>query len=689
MSTPKKQATTTSSSSSKVHVVNFSSYTAPEIREVQGKEWVEYGDDNNYFQYLIDRYNGSPTNNALINGIVDFIYGNGLDATDSAAKPAEYAAMRGLLNKDCLRKIVADYKMMGQCAVQVVYSRDHNTIAEVAHIPTETLRAEKCNDEGEVEAYYYAKDWSEVANRRETPTRIPAFGTSQEAIEILYIKPYRAGFYYYSPVDYQGGLPYAELEEEVANYHINNIQNSLSPSLLINFNNGVPSEEERRQIEMQIAQKYSGSSNSGKFILAFNDNKELAATVDTIQLSDAASQYQFLSDEATQKLMVAHRITSPMLLGIKDNSGLGNNADELKTASILFDNIVIRPMQEVILEGLNKILSYNDLRLNIYFKTLQPLEFTEPSVQSAAVIEENTGVKADIIAAPAGVPDAEAQEDLIQKEASYNGAQIASSLQIMQSVKDGILTVDQAITFLVQMLQFDPQVAKALFAGNSANVITQMKSHKFKQEVPEFTHEEEHKWIEALRGKGEVVDLDEWELVSDEVVNDPDNEDAHLAKQYNFAVEDFSNADDRSTFDSGLYKIRYAYTRNISANSREFCREMVGAANGGVVFRKEDIDMMSFSGVNGQFAPEGQSVYSIWKWKGGAFCHHAWRRLVYFRKRSGGKFLPNEGLDNDKLVSTEQAIKDGVPTGKLVPNAWDEAQKRPIDTPSRGSLKYG
>jgi hypothetical protein len=655
---------------------------------VQGKDWVQYGDDNDYFQYLIDRYNGSPTNNALINGVVDFIYGEGLDATDSAKKPAEYAAMKGLLNKDTIRKAVADYKMMGQCALQVIYSRDHNTIVEVEHIPIESLRAEKCNDDGEIEAYYYAKDWSDVAQRRETPQRIPAFGFSQDAMEILYIKPYRAGFYYYSPVDYQGGLPYAELEEEVANFHINNIQNGLAPSMLINFNNGVPSEEERRQIEMQIAQKFSGSSNAGKFILAFNDNKELAATIDPVMLSDAHNQYQFLSSESMQKLMVAHRITSPMLMGIKDNTGLGNNAEELKTASILFENIVIKPMQETILDGLNKILSYNDLRLNIYFKTLQPLEFSNLVLEDSEVIEEETGIKVTEATPVGGVP-ADAQEELIQKEASYNGAQIASSLQIMESVKNGILTTDQAITFLVQMLQFDPQVAKALFAGNSANVITQMKSHKFKQEVPEFTHEEEHKWIEALRGKGEVVDLNEWELVSDEVVSDSDNEDAHLAKQYNFAVEDFSNADDRSNFDSGLYKIRYAYTRNLSANSRDFCREMVGAANGGVVFRKEDIDMMSFSGVNGQFAPEGQSVYSIWKWKGGAFCHHAWRRLVYFRKREGGKFLPNEGLDNDKLVSTESAIKAGVPTSKLTPNAWDEAQTRPIDTPSRGSLKYG
>jgi hypothetical protein len=313
------------------------------------------------------------------------------------------------------------------------------------------------------------------------------------------------------------------------------------------------------------------------------------------------------------------------------------------------------------------------------------LEFTETEIQDAEVIEESTGVKTDGLAP---IEVSEANEELIQKEASYNGAQIASSLQIMQSVKDGVLTVDQAITFLVQMLQFDPQVANALFKGNSSAIISQMKSHKFKSEVPEFSKDDEHKWIDALRGKGEVVDLEEWELISDEVVNDPDNEDTHLATQYNFAVEDFSNAEEKSNSDSGLYKIRYAYTRNISSNSREFCREMVGAANGGTVFRKEDIDMMSFSGVNGQFAPEGQSVYSIWKWKGGAFCHHAWRRMVYFRKKQGGKFLPNEGLDNDKLVSTEAAIKEGVPTSKLVPNGWDAAQTRPIDTSSRGSLKY-
>ena len=382
-------------SSSKVHVVNLSSYTTPNITEVQGKDWVSYGDDNNYFQYLIDRYNGSPTNNALINGVVDFIYGKGLDATDSARKPSEYAAMRGLFSKDCVKQLVADYKMMGQCAIQVIYSQDHNMIVEIAHIPIETLRAEKCDEDGEIKGYYYAKSWSDVASRKEAPVRIPAFGTSKEGLEVLYIKPYRAGFYYYSPVDYQGGLPYADLEEEIANFHINNIQNGLNPSMLINFNNGVPSEEERRAIEMQIANKFSGTSNAGKFILAFNDNAESKATLETVQLSDAHNQYQFLSNEAMQKLMVAHRITSPMLMGIKDSSGLGNNAEELKTASILFENIVIKPMQETLLDGFEKILIYNDINLNLYFKTLQPLEFSNDieTPMDAETREEETGVK--------------------------------------------------------------------------------------------------------------------------------------------------------------------------------------------------------------------------------------------------------------------------------------------------------
>ena len=374
--------------------VNLSTYTSPEIKEVNGKDWIEYGADNNYFQFLIDRYNGSPTNNAAINGISQAIYGKGLNATNSSSKPNEYAQMVSLFKKDVVRKLAYDLKLMGQCAMQIIYSKDRKTIAQIEHIPIETLRAEKCDEDGEIPAYYYYKDWANI-KRTDNPLRIPAYGMSKENIEIFYIKPYKSGFYYYSPVDYQGGLQYAELEEEVSNYHLNNIMNGLSPSMLINFNNGTPNQQERQLIETKIAQKFSGTSNAGKFILAFNDNKESQAEITPVQLSDAHNQYQFLSEESTSKIMVAHRIVSPMLLGIKDGSGLGNNAEEIKTASLLMDNTVIRPFQELLIDSFDKLLAHNDISLNLYFTTLQPLEFTEvdDSIQDKETIEEETGVE--------------------------------------------------------------------------------------------------------------------------------------------------------------------------------------------------------------------------------------------------------------------------------------------------------
>lgn len=383
----------------KINVPTFlqlKSYSKPEIKEYYNDDFVAYGDDNDYFTYLIDRYNGSPTNNAAINGISEMIYGRGLDATDSREKEAEYLQMKELLKKNVIKRICHDFKMMGQAALQIIYSKDRKKIAQVEHIPVETLRAEKCNSKGEIEGYYYHSDWAS-ARTGDKLTRIPAFGFSNQPIEILYIKPYRAGYKYYSPVDYQGGLQYAELEEEIANYHINNIQNGLSPSMLINFNNGTPDAEQRDEIERSIMNKFSGSSNAGRFILAFNDSKELSATIEPVQLSDAHQQYQFLSDESMRKVMVSHRIVSPMLVGIKDTSGLGNNAEELQTASVLMDNTVIRPMQVTILDELEKILEFNGIQLDIYFKTLQPLEFTDlTNAISEAEIEKETGIKKDI-----------------------------------------------------------------------------------------------------------------------------------------------------------------------------------------------------------------------------------------------------------------------------------------------------
>ena len=452
-------------------IVNLSTYTSPQVKEKAGTDWVEFGSDNNYFQYLIDRYNGSPTNMAIINGISEMIYGKGLDATDSHRRPEQYAMMISLFKDQVVRRLCSDLKLMGQCAIQVIYSKDRSKIVKIEHIPVETLRAEKCNDKGEVPAYFYFNDWSKY-KRNSKLTRIPAFGMSNEGLEILYVKPYRSGYKYYSPPDYEGGTQYAELEQEISNYHLNNILNGLAPSMLINMNNGTPSPAEREMIEQRIYQKFSGTSNAGKFILSFNDDPSTAATIEPIQLSDAHNQYQFLSDESSKKIMVAHRVVSPMLLGVKDNTGFGSNADELKTASILMDNMVIRPFQTLLINAFDQILAYNDISLHLYFKTLQPLEFTDLSnVTDAETREEETGVKLS--------------ED--KKAHKFIDTEVADALIELGETEEELLKEFDVVDEREVNYDFDDELDEVIDLGNKTELVSTGRANKTKKSEQDGT----------------------------------------------------------------------------------------------------------------------------------------------------------------------------------------------------------
>jgi hypothetical protein len=383
--------------SDNVRIVNLSTYTSPVITEQKNKEWVEYGHDNNYYQYLIDLFYGSPTNNAAIKGIANLIYGKGLEVVKGDRNLTGYLnLMQVFADPNVLRNCALDLKAMGECAIQLVKSKDKTQYIKANHWAIQTLRPEKCNENGEIEGYYFCSNWAEL-KRGQKPKRFSAFGFDEADTECIFvIKPYAIGSYYFSPPDYQGGSQWAEIECEIGNYHLNNIKNGMAPSMLINFNNGQPSDEIKNLIEAQIKAKFGGSSNAGKVIIAFNDNAESKADITPVQLSDAHNQYTFLSNESMQKIMLAHRITSPMLLGIKDNSGLGNNADEIKNASILFDNTVIRPFQELLLDAVKQIMYKNGYTLDVYFKTLQPLEFTDLSGKNLdeATTEKEIGLSA-------------------------------------------------------------------------------------------------------------------------------------------------------------------------------------------------------------------------------------------------------------------------------------------------------
>jgi len=375
-----------------VHVITLSSYNKPEITEDKRKDWVNYGSDNDYYSYLIRLFTDSTTNNAIIGGVSSMIFGKGLDALDSSTKTEEYAAMRSIFSNDCLRKVSLDLKLLGEASFQVTYK--DKKVYKAEHFPRQTLRAEKCNEEGEIEAYYYHPDWVNI-KPSDKPKRIKAFGFGNGTEpEIKIAKRYVSGMDYYCPPDYIGGLAYAELESEVSDYLINDVTNGFSGTKVVNFNNGVPDQDQQLSIKNDVMRKLTGSRGE-KVIIAFNNNAESKTTIDYVPLNDAPAHYEYLSTECSNKLMVAHRITSPLLLGIRTgNNGLGNNADEIKTASLLFNNVTIRPYQDLLIDCIDDILAFNGISLKLYFKTLQPLEFidTDNAITDEAR-EEETGVK--------------------------------------------------------------------------------------------------------------------------------------------------------------------------------------------------------------------------------------------------------------------------------------------------------
>ena len=376
-----------------LHVLNLSAYTSPVVSETNRENWVDFltEDGAQYFQFLIERYSNSTTNNAIINNVARLIYGKGLSALDANKKPNEYAQMMSLFHKEDVRKMVLDRKMFGQFAIQVHYNDKHDKILKAYHIPVNLLRAEKCDKDGNITGYYYSDNWDDT--KKFAPIRFNAFGYGKEKIEILFSKPYSVGMKYYAYPDYQGAVPYTLLEEEIADYLINEVQNGFSGTKVVNFNNGVPTDEQQSIISNKVLDKLTGSRGQ-KVIVAFNNNAESKTTVDDIPLNDAPEHYTYLSEECLRKIMLGHNITSPLLFGVASTNGFSSNAEELKNSSILFDNMVIRPFQEEILDAFDSILAFNGIALKLFFKTLQPLEFTDlENTQNEEQVAEETGTE--------------------------------------------------------------------------------------------------------------------------------------------------------------------------------------------------------------------------------------------------------------------------------------------------------
>ena len=314
--------------------------------------YVQYGDDNLFPQYLIDLYKSSATHNALCTSIAYMIYGDGVqaDTLDARLKIEEW----GL--QDEVRKACLDLKIQGGFALEIVYSIDRTTVAKVRHCPFENIRSGEVDENEEVQFYYYSKDWTDKQCEPEAVRAFDPEDAVEYPVQILYVKPFSPGSYYYPKPDYIGSIDYIELDKEIGKYHINNIKNGLAPSFSIHFKNGVPSQEERFKIRNDIERQLAGATNAGKFIVTYSDSPDRKPDFEPFPLSDADKQYQFLSTEVSDKIMVGHRVVSSAMFGVKTAGQLGNT-QELEIASELFDKQVVKPYQRIVKDALESVFN--------------------------------------------------------------------------------------------------------------------------------------------------------------------------------------------------------------------------------------------------------------------------------------------------------------------------------------------
>ncbi len=375
------------------HILELSAYQTPDAIEDPKEDFVSYGADNSFYHEIIDAYSNSPTSNSIITGVVNQIVGKGLHCHDADRKPNEYAKFKSLFKDKEFKRVALDLKLLGEAALQITYRG--KKVAQISHFNRETLRAEKCDKNGKINAYYYHPKWSDYS-KGDKLIRIPTFGSGGKN-EIYIIRRHIPGMHYYSPPDWVGSLNYAKLECEISEYLMNEVSNSFSGTKLVSFTNGVPSSEKQQMIKNEILNKLTGS-NGEKVIVSFSDTPENKTTIEDISVSDAADVYSYISEECTRKLLLGHRITSPLLVGIRDgNQGLGSNSEEIQNAHNLFENVVIKPYQNDIIEALKDILTINGITLDIFVQTLTPIEFVEVDEnQTKEEIEEETGKKLSI-----------------------------------------------------------------------------------------------------------------------------------------------------------------------------------------------------------------------------------------------------------------------------------------------------
>jgi hypothetical protein len=339
-------------------------HKVPVMLENRSGKYITYGFANEYPYYLLDNYRRSSKHNAIVNGKVNYIMGGGWQAGDNLTVEQQARFIKffdGLSStedlNDITEKLVLDLEIFNGFAVAVTWSK-LGTIAKMEHIPFEKIRVDKEEKMFQV-ADWYNDDMMQLFPKVGDIEKIPAFDPENRlGKQLFYYRVYAAGVKHYPLPEYIGGNAWIEADVQVANFHNNNLRNNFWGGYLINFNNGIPTPEEQGDIERQIKRKFSGTDNAGRFVVTFNDDAAKAPTLEPLTPSDMDKQFEILNKAIQQEIFIAHRVTNPMLFGVKTEGQLGGR-NELVEAYELFKATYVNDRVRKVERMINYLGSFN------------------------------------------------------------------------------------------------------------------------------------------------------------------------------------------------------------------------------------------------------------------------------------------------------------------------------------------
>ena len=638
------------------------------IEREDRKGFVTFGEGNMFPQYLIELYNESPVHGSVVNSISFMIAGTEFIANNpQATNEIKRLNLDGILHTTAL-----DLKLHGGFYWEVIWSMDRKTIAQVNHLPFENCRLACSDDNDDVTGIYYSRDWNDTRKKKNTPSYIPMFNAEYKdecPVQVLFVHSIVPGSEYYPKPDYISAINNIELTRQISEYQVNIILNGFFPSLIASFNNGIPSLEEQRMIKNQLQQSIQGAENAGKVLTFFNEERDRGVEFTSFPVGDMDKQFETLVSQAVESILVAHRVTSPLLFGIRDGGGLGSNTDEMKTAMHIFMKQVIEPFQRMITNSVEYLLN------------------------SEGITSDVSIVQNDLFIDAAPTTDATSSTPTDVASQALNGAQISSLLEIFTQTTANVLTPTsaKAITKAAFPTMSDAQI-NTIF-DNLSNVVLDPTQIAQKKKV-ECEHQSVSKTDEieldsiadALIELGEEPNED-WILLDSYEV-DYENDDienealAHIFDGIEIqqavstgTAKPNAKSDQDKVINGKTYYTRYRYSGRVTSSTRPFCSKMLSADK---LYRKEDILAMNNKAVNPGWGPNGANTYSCWLYKGGGNCHHIWQKELYISAKGFGLDLNNPNVQKKAWSMAEKA-------GYKVRNNY-LVEQRPIDMPYNGFL---